>query len=132
MNALLKNKITDAVSSIPEIQFATVFGSYAKNSNHVGSDLDIAIAAKKTMTHKEIMQIKTALSFTLDKEIDLVDLNAVNGLILKEALCSGNVILKKNTLLYANLIRKLIYDQADLMPYCNRILKTRRENYFHA
>ena len=132
MNELLKNKITEIISSMPKIQIATVFGSYAKGCNHADSDVDIAIAADKPIHHKKMMQIKTDLTVALDKDIDLIDLNAVNGLILKEALCSGNLILKKNTLIYANLIRKLIYYQMDMMPYYSRILKIRRENYFHA
>jgi predicted nucleotidyltransferase len=131
MNSLLKSKVIEAVSLLPKIQFAAIFGSYAKNCNRTDSDLDIAIAAESPMNYKDIMHIKTELTAFLDKEIDLIDLNTVNGLILKEALCNCDIIVKKNTSLYANLIRKLIYDQTDMMPYYNRILKKRRKDYFH-
>jgi len=132
MNSLLQSKIIEVVDLFPKIHFVAIFGSYAKNCNRTDSDLDIAIAAEIPMSYQEIMQIKKELGVKLDKEIDLIDLNTVNGLILKEALCSCDIIVKKNTTLYANLIRKLIYDQADMMPYYNRILKKRRENYFYA
>ena len=132
MDQLLKKKIKDKLNSLPNIQFATVFGSYAKNCNRPGSDLDIAIAAYEVITDKQMLEIRVQLTIALDKDIDLIDLNTVNGLILCEALCEGEVILKKDTLLYAELIKKLIYDQTDTMRYYNNILRQRRENYFYA
>ena len=41
----------------------------------------------------------------------LVDLQAVSGVILQQALCTGTVLVKKPTLLHAELLKKMWYNQ---------------------
>ena len=110
MNQLLKEKIKDKLNSFSNIHIGIVFGSYAKDCNRSGSDLDIAVAADKSMANQEMAHIKAQLNIALDKDIDLIDLNSVRGLILREALCEGEVILKKDILLLNSLLFKFLLE----------------------
>jgi predicted nucleotidyltransferase len=130
-NIKLKNKIKQTLESVDFILFATIFGSYANETERIDSDIDIAVAGKKVLSAKQFLDLKTHLTSTLHRDVDLIDLNKVSGLILKEALHSGEVILKRDVQIYARLIKKMIYNQEDMMPYFNRILKQRREQFLN-
>ena len=126
-----RTNIAKGLEGFPSIQFATVFGSYAFDRQVKKSDIDVAVAAEKELTFSEIIELKGSLNNALDKEIDLVDLHAVSGLILKESLSSGCICINKQPELYAKLMKKMLYNQADMMPYYWRILKVRREEFMN-
>jgi len=131
MKNLLEQKIQYELSGFPEIVFAEVFGSYASGKQTSSSDVDISIAAYDELPFATLQEIRKKLNDILDRDIDLVDLNAVSGLILKEALTTGRIVINKDPELYAALMKKMLYNQADMMPYYNRILKERREEFLN-
>ena len=63
------------------------------------------------------------------RPIDLVDLSTAPAPVLRQVLTTGVCTLKKDVNLYANLLRKLWYDQADIMPNYGMILRRRRERF---
>lgn len=113
------------------IQVAFVFGSVASGSAGPESDLDIGIAAPKPLTATQKMELTDDLAVTFGRPVDLVDLTTASAPILGQILTKGVCILKKNTSLYAHLLKKLWYDQADIMPNYNMILRRRREKFIH-
>lgn len=130
MKKHLLKKVEKVLTEFPEIFFCSVFGSYAHGNPGVSSDVDIAFAAD-SMDAEKFLEFKKILTINLDKDIDLIDLNRCSGLVLKEALCSGVIVLNRKPSSYAELIKKMIYNQSDMMPYYNRILKERREAFLH-
>jgi len=71
------------------------------------------------------------LACTFGRSIDLVDLTTASPPLVRQVLTEGVVILKRDCGLYAWLLRKLWYDQADIMPNYNLILRRRRERFVH-
>jgi len=65
----------------------------------------------------------------LKKEVDLVDLQDVSGLILEQALCKAVIVKNDDHELYARLLKRLWYNQADMMPYVKQILAQRSTNW---
>jgi predicted nucleotidyltransferase len=110
---------------------AIVFGSVARGRQTKHSDLDLAVAGIKPLTMDEKMNLIEELGLSTGINIDVLDLQTASGPILQQALCKGVLLLKKDTLLYARLIIKMLYNQADMMPFYNRILKERRERFLH-
>ena len=100
----------------PDILIVTVFGSAAKGELRKDSDIDIAVAADAPLSFDRKTDIYLALMKAFNREIDLIDLNQVTGVILKSALCSGEIIIKRSIPLLARLLKKLWYNQADMMP----------------
>jgi hypothetical protein len=65
----------------------------------------------------------------LGREVDLVDLQDVSGLILEQALCRSKVLKNADHLVYARLLKRLWYNQTDMMPYVKRILEQRSNRW---
>ena len=131
MDRLFIEKIQTTLEGFPEIIFGNVFGSYASGKPTVNSDVDLSVAAYNKLSFTMLQELRQRLNDCLDRDIDLVDLNVVSGLILKEALTTGKVIINKDPELYSALMKKMLYNQADMMPYYNRILKERREEFIN-
>lgn len=100
----------------PNILIVTVFGSASRGMLRENSDIDIGVAAEQQLSFDQKTDICMALSSVFRREIDLIDLNQVNGVILKSALCSGEIVIKHSVPLLAHLLKKLWYNQADMMP----------------
>jgi hypothetical protein len=70
-----------------------------------------------------------ALEESLARDIDIIDLNAVNGHILQKALCSGDIIIKKSVPLLAFLLKKMWYNQIDMMPKTIMIMENQVKRF---
>jgi len=123
--------IKDIIERHPHIQLCLLFGSGAQGKLRPDSDLDIAVAAQHELSADEKLELMSDLSAHLRREVDLVDLNAVAGPILKQVLCDSQRIFVKNTALYALILKKMWYNQADMMPLYEMILRKRREFFIH-
>ena len=71
------------------------------------------------------MALIAELAGRIGRPVDLVDLQTAGEPLLGQILKHGTRILGSNTR-YANLIRKHLFDNADFMPYRDRILQVRR------
>ncbi len=92
------------------------------------SDIDIAVAGYNPFDLHYLVHLQSSLSSLLEREVDLVDMNRVEGLILQQIL-KGNVLIKKDTALYAGFIRKVVYFNADILPNIRMILEKRARIY---
>jgi len=93
------------------------------------SDIDVAVAAETRLPLETRLAMAIQLSKALHREVDLIDLQDVAGEILQQSLCHGTNLLQKDAGLYARLIQRLWFDQADMMPYRRRILAERRRRF---
>jgi predicted nucleotidyltransferase len=119
------------LSKFPDIQLCILYGSAATDRLTATSDIDLGIAAHHALNSVEKMTIIESLAIDLGRPVDIVDLQKAVGPILQQILCRGRRVVSKDRLLYANLIKKMLYNQADMMPYYRRILRERRERFIH-
>jgi predicted nucleotidyltransferase len=124
-------KILSVMNNYPEIHIVILFGSAVKNRLRPDSDIDIAVAGSRTLLSDQKYDMLLSLSEALAREVDIVDLQAVAGSILQQALCKGVIIKKTSPPILAELIKKMWYNQSDMMPYTRRILKARCERFIH-
>lgn len=99
-----------------DIAVAFVFGSFARDRVRDDSDLDIAVAGSQPLTPQRKLDLIDALALAFGRPVDLVDLQAAGPLVFRQALTTGVCVLKRDTRLYAELLRRLWYDHADLLP----------------
>jgi REP element-mobilizing transposase RayT/predicted nucleotidyltransferase len=125
----LGQMIAGVLEDFPEVRFCSLFGSAGRGRLTAQSDVDIAVAGEQKLTADERVRLVLALSAALGREIDLVDLQDVSGLILEQALCTGQVVKNADHDLYARLLKRLWYNQADMMPYVRRILEQRSSRW---
>lgn len=122
----LEQIILTALSTQPSIRLAVLFGSLAAGKERSESDLDLAVDAGRLLTSDEKIELISVLAEKTGRPIDLVDIRAVGEPLLGQILRHGKRILGSDTH-YANLLYKHLLDQADFLPYRNRILAERRQ-----
>ena len=121
IDAMLK----DVLTQFPALVLALVFGSVAQGRERADSELDIAVAARQPLTPVERMNIIAALAEQTGRPVDLIDLYGVAEPLLGQIVRHGRRLLASDGA-YGNLISKHLFEQADFMPYRNRVLAERR------
>ncbi len=124
-------EIRRVLEDYPQIQLAVLFGSAAHDRLTDRSDIDIAVAAQSSLSLDIRIELADRLTQALHREVDLIDLQSVSGTILEQSLCHGRLVLKQDPILYAELIKRLWFNQADMMPYTRRILAERRRRFLY-
>lgn len=109
----------------PEIACAYLFGSATGRRFSDNSDIDLGLAAAHPLSADEKARLRSELENTLQRDIDLIDLQQATGNILRQAM-HGVCILCRNTTVRYQIMRRLIYDQEDMQPVRNRIMQQRR------
>ena len=125
------NEILDVLSGDLRLSMVILFGSVASGCMHAESDVDIAVLYDHSLKALEKESLTDRLSLHLGRMVDLVDLRAVNGVILRQVLCKGTVLLKRSASDYAALLEKLVYNREDMMPYYRRTVQQRVEKFAH-
>ena len=124
------SNLESILQSIPEIQLAIVYGSFAAGTQRPDSDLDLAIAGARPFTDDFKVDLVNRLSGALKREIDLIDLNVASGTVLKEALTNGKVIKKVDSDLLGRVLKKMLFDEADFQIVRRKYLAQRRKKVF--
>jgi predicted nucleotidyltransferase len=119
------NQLREVLAGFPELILALVFGSVAKGLQRIDSDLDIAVVAKQALTADQKIVIISALAEKTGRPVDLVDLKVVGEPLLGQIVQHGRRLLGSDGE-YGRLISRHLFEQADFMPYRNRILAERR------
>lgn len=122
------NAIKDVVRRVaPEVKAAWVFGSVAEGSARRNSDLDVAVLGERPLTSATKKALIERLAQTEGRPVDLVDLQVTRGPIVGQVLGCGTRLFCADTTLYAELMKRRMFDQADWEPLRRRILKARRD-----
>jgi predicted nucleotidyltransferase len=127
----LQERIRAVLHRYPDIKLCIVFGSTAAGKASIDSDLDIAVAAEQPLSGGKCLEVIEELSAATNRTIDLIDLMTATGPISKQALSTGVVVQNFNKSLYAGIITRMLFNQADMMPYYDRILRERRRRFIN-
>ncbi|SDN46509.1 Predicted nucleotidyltransferase [Fictibacillus solisalsi] len=72
--------------------FIIIFGSYAKDSVHKESDIDIAFHSQKNFTTYEIFELAQELASLIKVDVDLININAASTVFKAQIYSTGQVI----------------------------------------
>ena len=123
----IDRKIESVMFRFPSITLAILFGSMAQDRSRNGSDLDIAVASSTPLTTQTHIAIIEDLALAVGRPVDLIDLDRTHNPLLHQILTKGRRILCHDRTRYAELILRMVYEEADVMPYYRRILSERRQ-----
>ena len=107
------------------VRLAILFGSLASGQGRQDSDVDLAIDAGKPMGFEEKMALIGRLAECTGRPVDLIDLRTVGEPLLGQILAHGKRLAGDDAV-YAELIKRHLFNEADFMPYYRRILSERR------
>lgn len=119
--------IEQVLACHPSIVVAILFGSLAAGRGRFDSDLDLAIAATSPLSPQTRIQLIEELAVELGRPVDLIDLAQTHGPLLQQILTKGRLIICTDRTRYADLLLRVVYEEADVMPYYRRILAERRQ-----
>ena len=118
-------QVRGVLERFPTVELGLLFGSVATGRQRPDSDLDIALAAKHRLTVDEKMDIIACLAEATGRPIDLVDLRQAGEPLLGQILTHGWRLMGSD-LAHAPWITRHVLNQADFVPYRDRILAERR------
>lgn len=118
--------ITDVLHQHADVKAAWVFGSVGADRARPDSDLDVAVLGGEPLSAGAKRRLVERLAQTCGRPVDLVDLQATRGPIVGQVLQHGQRLFCDDSTLYAELMKRWMFDQADWMPYRRRILTIRR------
>jgi len=121
----------DELARMPDIGVAILYGSCAAGKMNQASDVDIAVAGAQRLSIAERARIAACLARRVQRDVDVIDLQAISGVLLHQALAHGTPVLVRNKPLYAALMKRMLFNQADVMPYYRRLLAARRTQFFN-
>ncbi len=129
----MQNNLTDSIRQILEaysgLQLIIVYGSAVTESFRNESDIDIAVLFDQPLDPELKLELLGKLAVALKREIDLVDLFKLNGVLLKQILTKGQIIYKRSDNAVCQLLKRMIYNQSDFMPYYNKAIRRRVQEF---
>jgi predicted nucleotidyltransferase len=125
----LEARIEERLAAEPSVALALLFGSVASGRARRDSDIDLAVAGSAPLTADAKTALIADLAVLTGRPIDLIDLGTAGTGILRQALRNGRLVYLKDRALYAELIKRLVFEQADWLPYRDRILAERRRRW---
>jgi predicted nucleotidyltransferase len=131
----MKNELIAAIKDYfkkdPNIRLAILFGSYARGSENINSDIDIAVAYPEKLSMDNKITLIKNLSTLINKEIDIVDLLDVNLILLQQIMKHRVTLVNLDSELYGNLMAKRVTSESDYLPLYDKMLKARRERFLN-
>ena len=122
----------DAIATVldrhPEIDVAIAFGSLASGRHRPDSDLDLAVQAPAVLDATAKMELIAELATATGRAVDLVDLRRAGEPLLGQVLRHGRR-LRGTDEAFATLLHRHLLDDADFMPYIQRMLAERRAQW---
>lgn len=100
-----------------DIELTILYGSAALNRLTERSDIDIAIGSNKHISNNKSLNLSLKLTHLLNREVSVIDISKMEGVILKEVLIKGLTVKNSDPLLKAQYIKKMITFSEDILPY---------------
>jgi len=126
-SATVQAAIEQVLTRHPSIVVAIIFGSLAAGKSRHDSDLDLAVASTTPLDPQIRIQLIEELALGLGRPVDLIDLAQTHGPLLQQVLTKGRLLICTDRTRYADLLLRVVYEEADVMPYYRRILAERRQ-----
>ncbi len=99
-----------------ELSTIIAFGSYAKNTQHQKSDIDLAVVFEKKLDLRTELELRYQLSKLFNREVDLVDFHRSPPLLLGE-IAKNSKLLYGDQAKYNHLRVSAIKQYLDFKPY---------------
>ena len=125
-NSIIESAIRATLTAHAGIRLAILFGSMAAGKGRPDSDVDLAIDAGHVLKVETKMTLIGKLAEATGRPIDLIDLRSVGEPLLGQIIKHGKRLFGEDAI-YAELIKRHLFDEADFMPYYRRILQERRD-----
>ncbi|MFE8701739.1 nucleotidyltransferase domain-containing protein [Cytobacillus sp. FJAT-54145] len=105
------NKVIEVLPKAVTPDIIYLFGSFANGTTHPKSDIDIAYLSNSTITPYERFSLAQKLASSLNRDVDLIDLNAASTVFQSQIISNGQPIYCVND------VRKAEFEMLVLKKY---------------
>ncbi len=123
----MKMTLSSILAREDDIKICFLYGSSANGRATASSDIDVALASDGLIEHDRLLELASRITKSAGRETDIVDLHSVHGEILRQIISKGKPVFIKDKNMYADIIDRMLFNEADMMPNYNMILSKRRE-----
>ena len=123
-------RLQGVLQTHPELELVMLFGSLARGTATADSDLDIAVSAGAPLDAEARIRLIDELALAAGRPVDLVDLTRAGEPLLGQIMTTG-VRLWGSDEAQARFLTRHLFDQADFLPYRDRILAARRDAWIN-
>ncbi|MCC5869161.1 MAG: nucleotidyltransferase domain-containing protein [Gammaproteobacteria bacterium] len=120
-------QVVEILKEDPTIELAFAFGSVARGTADVDSDLDIAVLASRTLSPRNRRLLIGRLAQASGRPVDLVDLSNADVIVVREVVRDGTRLFCRDEGRYLDLLSRMVTDAEDFLPLRERLLKARRD-----
>jgi predicted nucleotidyltransferase len=113
----------------PSLEIAIVFGSVASGRAGRGSDIDVAVQARRPLDHQALQNLSDQIALESGRPVDVVDLAITDGCLLRQILRHGKVIFNKRPDILGMLTERLLSWQEDFEPALDAMLVARLKRF---
>lgn len=127
----IAQKIISIVSKDDRFSLVELYGSAASGRMNSRSDIDLAVGSERGLSNNDCLDLSLELTELLNREVSVIDLEKMEGLILSEVLTKG-ITLKNSSSHYKSrlLIRMFEYSE-DIFPYEQLAFKKKLQRFLH-
>jgi uncharacterized protein len=118
--------IQQVLGAFDFIKLALLFGSVAKGTARADSDLDIAVEGLEPLSAQQRIALIEQLASATGRPVDLIDLKTVTQPLLNQIMQTGVRVVGSSDR-HADWATRNVFDQADFVPYQQRLLAERRK-----
>ena len=121
----LVEQLTECGQTDERLRLVVLFGSVVSGRANRLSDVDLAVMESQPLSADRKMELIERFALVANRPVDLVDLRTAHGPLRREVLTHGRKLLCRDVGLYADLLRRMLFDDADFQPLI-RALHARR------
>lgn len=123
-------KINEYFIDKSNIILVILYGSITDEQFSNQSDVDIAIAGETSPSFEYLLNINSELQILLERDIDLLDIKKIKGLLHYKIFTKGILLKGSSSLTTDNLIKALDF-HADFLPQLNQMRKNKIERFIN-
>ena len=112
----------------PDMLLAILYGSAAVGRLSRLSDIDLAVSGEEGLSTESCLALSLTLGQDLDREVSVIDMNKIEGVILQEVLLKG-IVLKHHPDLLARHALRLQEFTEDILPFQKIAFQTLKGRY---
>ena len=98
------------------IDLCILYGSAARDQLSSESDIDLAVGSSRTIRYEERLRLSQELTVLVGREVTVLDISSLNGVILQEILTKGITLKNTDTAFKAELLIQMYEFTEDLFP----------------
>lgn len=123
-------KLADVLQRGGAVQAAYLLGTGARGTLRFDSDIDLGVASSNGPLGRSVLRrIAGETTGATGRPADVIDLRVASAPVLRAALIDGRRLFCLDRNLTFALLRRLVYETEDFLPYQRRLLEERRRRW---